>query len=132
MKKLVVLTMSLLSVAALSGCNQAKSPESVSSDVASAKQKASTEVANAKESAAKDTNSAAAKVDDTNNKLDSVSAKGAYDVAMAKADGDHKVASEQCLIMAGDAQKACKEQADAKYDLAKANAKAAMAAQKAP
>src|ERR1700722_14617148 len=49
---------------------------------------------------------------------------------MAQADGDHKVAIQKCEAASGDAQKACKDQADAKYDLAKANAKAMLAAQK--
>jgi len=35
-------------------------------------------------------------------------------VASAKADGDHNVAIEKCNALAGDAQKACKDQVDAK------------------
>jgi hypothetical protein len=49
---------------------------------------------------------------------------------MAQADGDHKVALQKCDAFSGDSQKACKDQADAKYDLSKANAKAMLAAQK--
>ncbi len=44
------------------------------------------------------------------------------DTAMAKAEGDHKVAIERCEAMAGDQQKACKEEADAQYEAAKAAA----------
>jgi hypothetical protein len=40
------------------------------------------------------------------------------------------VALQKCDALSGDSQKACKDQADAKYDLAKANAKAMLASQK--
>jgi hypothetical protein len=130
MQKLFVSMVALLAVAMASGCNNAKSPDSVSNDVASAQAKRASEVADAKEDAAKDANKAEAKVDDKANALDNTNAKGAYDVAMAQADGDHKVATQKCEAVSGDAQKACKDQADAKYDLAKANAKALLAAQK--
>jgi hypothetical protein len=130
MQKPIVLVIALLLAAAVAGCNNAKSPDAVANDVAAAQAKRASEVADAKQSAAKDANSAEAKVDDKTNDLNSVNAKGAYDVAMAQADGDHKVALQKCDAVSGDAQKACKDQADAKYDLAKANAKAMLAAQK--
>ena len=114
----------------MAGCNNAKSPDSVSKDVAAAQQKRASEVADARKDAAKDENKAAAKVDDKSNDLNNANAKGSYDVAMAQADGDHKVALQKCDGLSGDSQKACKDQADAKYDLAKANAKAMLAAQK--
>jgi hypothetical protein len=130
MQKLLVSMVALFAVAMVSGCNNAKSPDAVASDVAAAQAKRATEVADAKQDAAKDSGNAEAKVDDKTNDLNNANAKGAYDVAMAQADGDHKVATQRCDAMSGDAQKACKDQADAKYDLAKANAKAMLAAQK--
>jgi hypothetical protein len=130
MQKLFVSMVALAAVAMASGCNNAKSPDAVANDVAAAQAKRASEVADAKQDAAKDTNKAEAKVDDRANDLNNASAKGAYDVAMAQADGDHKVAIQKCEAVAGDAQKACKDQVDAKYDLAKANAKAMLAAQK--
>ena len=130
MQKLTLTLMALLVVAAASGCNNAKSPDAVANDVASAQAKRASEVADAKQNAAKDANKAEAKVDDKTVDLNNVNAKGAYDVAMAQADGDHKVALQKCDALSGDAQKACKDQADAKYDLSKANAKAMLAAQK--
>lgn len=120
----------LLAVMALTGCNNAKSPDTVSKDVASAQNKRASEVANARQDAAKAEDKAEAKVDDKTNDLDNANAKGAYDVAIAQADGDHTVALQKCEGLSGDPQKACKDQADAKYDLAKANAKAMLAAQK--
>ena len=129
MQKSLVSLVALLAVM-MAGCNNAKSPDAVSKDVATAQEKRASEVADAKRDAAKDENKAAAKVDDKSNDLNNANAKGAYDVAMAQADGDHKVALQKCDALSGDAQKACKDQADAKYDLAKANAKAMLAAQK--
>jgi hypothetical protein len=130
MYKLLISAVAVLAVAAVSGCNNAKSPDAVANDVAAAQAKRSSQVADAKQDAAKDENKAESKVDDKTNDLNNVNAKGAYDVAMAQADGDHKVALQKCEAVSGDAQKACKDQADAKYDLAKANAKAMLAAQK--
>jgi hypothetical protein len=130
MQKLLISALAVLAVAAASGCNQAKSPDAVANDVAAAQAKRAAQVADAKQDAAKDENKAEAKVEDKTNDLNKVNAQGAYDVAMSQADGDHKVAIQKCEAMSGDAQKACKDQADAKYDLAKANAKAMLAAQK--
>jgi hypothetical protein len=130
MHKLFVSMIGVLAIAVAGGCNKAKSPDAVASDVAAAQGKAASEVAEAKQDAAKSANAAEAKVDDKTADLNSVTAKGNYDVVMAKADGDHKIATERCNSLTGDAQKACKDQADAKYDLAVANAKATMAAQK--
>jgi hypothetical protein len=130
MQNSVIALAGLLVLAGAAGCNKQKSPDVVAGDVANAQQKAAGEVADARQDAAKDSQGAAAKVDEKSKDLDETNAKGAYDVALAQADGDHKVATEKCQAMAGDAQKACKDQADADYDLAKANAKAALAAQK--
>ncbi|HXP67559.1 MAG TPA: hypothetical protein VN815_18915 [Steroidobacteraceae bacterium] len=130
MHKLTLVLAAVLAGAALGGCNNAKSPDTVAKDVADAQAKRAAEVANARQDAAKDENKAEAKVDDKTADLNNTNAKGAYDVAMAQADGDHKVALQRCDGLAGDAQKACKDQADAKYDLAKANAKAMLTSQK--
>lgn len=52
-----------------------------------------------------------------------VQQKSAYDVAIAAAQGEAKITIEKCEAMAGDAQKACKDNAHANLELAKANAK---------
>jgi hypothetical protein len=91
---------------ALCGCNNAKSPDAVANDVAKTEQKAE------------------AKVDDKLKDLNNKDAKGTYDVAMTAAEGDHKVALEQCNALSGATQKDCKDKADADYDLVKARAKA--------
>jgi hypothetical protein len=107
------------------GCDSAKSPETVNKDVAAAEQKAATEVANSEKAAEKDLNKAAENVDDKLIAFNNAAAKDAYNLAVAKADGDRKVALANCLSLGGDAQKSCKDQADADYGAAKANAKAA-------
>jgi hypothetical protein len=45
-------------------------------------------------------------------------------VAIAKADGNRKVALATCESQSGDVQKACKDQAEADYKTARADAKA--------
>jgi hypothetical protein len=45
-------------------------------------------------------------------------------VAVAKADGNRKVALATCESQSGDAQKACKDQAEADYKTACADARA--------
>ena len=107
------------------GCDSAKSPETVNKDVAAAEQKAATEVANSEKAAEKDLNKAAENVDDKLIAFNNAAAKDAYNLAVAKADGDRKVALANCLSVSGDAQKNCKDQAEADYAAAKANAKAA-------
>jgi hypothetical protein len=114
-----------LAVLAAAGCDSAKSPETVSKDVAAAEQKATTEVANSEKAAEKDLNKAAENVDDKLVAFNNAAARDAYNLAVAKADGDRKVALANCLSVAGDAQKNCKDQAEADYGAAKANAKAA-------
>jgi hypothetical protein len=37
---------------------------------------------------------------------------GSFDIAMANAEGAHKVAIEQCLILAPSEQQSCKDRAD--------------------
>jgi hypothetical protein len=114
----------------MTGCNNAKSPDAVAKDVSSAEQKASTEVANSEKDASKDIGKAADKVDDKLVDLNNAAAKDSYNLALAKADGDRKVALANCSALGGDAQKSCKDQANADYDAAKANANAAAQANK--
>jgi hypothetical protein len=114
----------------LAGCNQGKSPDQVAAEVAKAQDKANTELARAEQHADKDVANAAGKVDDKLNDLNNDAATEAYKVALAKADGDHKVALAQCDSISGDAQKTCRIQADSNYDTAKANAKTMEQAQK--
>jgi len=103
------LPLSLLVVTALAaGCNRAKSPDAVAKDVVAAEQRASTELADSQNVATKDI----------------------YRIALAKADGDRRISLATCDALAGDAQKDCRDRANADYDAARANAKAAEVAQR--
>jgi len=95
----------------LAACNNAKSPDAASRDIAAANDSAANKVADAQRDAQKDMSS------------------DAYKVALAKADGDHQVATQKCETLQGHDQQVCKDQADAEYEAAKANAKAAKVAQ---
>jgi len=130
MNKNVIAGLAAVTIALLAGCNSAKSPDAVANDVAAAQQKASAEVASTEKDASKDVGSAADKVDSKLTDLNNTAAKDAYKITLAQADGDRKVALAKCDAMSGDAQKNCKQQADADYDAAKANAKAASVSEK--
>ena len=97
----------LVALGSLAACNNAKSPDAASRDIAAANDSAANKVADAQRDAQKDMSS------------------DAYKVALAKADGDHQVAIQKCDTLQGHDQQVCKDQADADYDAAKANAKAA-------
>jgi hypothetical protein len=115
----------VIAIFTMAGCDNAKPPDTVAKDVTKAEQKAASEVANSEKDAAKDLNKAAEKVDDRLVDFNNAAAKDAYNLAVAKADGDRKVALANCQALGGDAQKTCKDQAEADYSAAKANAKAA-------
>ncbi len=114
----------------VAGCNDPKSPEAVARDVAAAEQKAAADVADTQKDASKDIGKAADKVDDKLADLNNTVAGNAYDIAESRAEGDRKIALAKCDALGGDARKSCKDMADADYDAAKANAKAAEAGNK--
>jgi hypothetical protein len=114
----------------IAACNNAKSPETVARDMATAQQKAANEEAKSEKSATNDLNRAAGRVDDKLIALNNNAARDAYNLTIAKADGDRKVALAACESASGDAQKKCKDQAEADYSAAKAEAKAAAQSKK--
>ena len=125
MQKLLLPMIGILTTALACGCNSAKSPAAVATDVAAARQQASAELTDTRKDAAKDIDSAAANVDGSSKDLNVASTTAAYDVAVAQADGDHGVAIQQCSALTGEAQKSCKERADARDDQAKTQANVA-------
>jgi hypothetical protein len=111
----------------LSACNKAEAPDKVQEDVAKAQSKAADDNAKADEKvkqveadAAKDRADALAKVADK-------SVGALVDSAVTQAEGDTKVALAKCQSLEGDAQKSCKDAANAHLDAVKAKAKAAKA-----
>jgi len=109
---------------ALAGCNKSKSPEDVSKDVAKAEQKANSEVAKSEERALSALDKSYEKVNDQEIKFNNDAAHQTYNVAIAKADGDRKVALATCEAQSGAAQKACKDRAEDDYKTARADARA--------
>jgi hypothetical protein len=109
----------------LSACNKAESPENVQADVAKAQSNAVEENAKADEKvkqveaeAAKDRADALAKVADK-------SVGAIADSAVTEAEGETKIALAKCQALEGDAQKTCKDEANAHMDAVRAKAKAA-------
>lgn len=108
---------------ALSGCNKAEPPDKVAKDVSNA-----TASAEKNERAQeKDAKADAAAQNDIVNGLDKAGTKEANAAAndmVTQAEGENKIARAKCEALAGDAQKSCKDQADARLDEAKQRAKA--------
>jgi hypothetical protein len=109
----------------LSACNKAESPDKVQEDVAKAQSKAADENAKADEKvkqveadAAKDRADALAKVADK-------SVGAIADSAVTQVQGETEVALAKCQALEGDAQKTCKDDANAHLDAVKKKAKAA-------
>ena len=87
------------------GCDSAKSPGTVAKDVNSAAQSADAKSAKAEEKAEQKVASAEADVEKTD------------------ADGRRSIALAKCEALSGDQQRACKDRANAAYDMAVAQAK---------
>ncbi len=111
----------------LSACNKAESPEKVQAEVAKAQSNAVEENAKADQNvkqveaeASKDRADALAKVADK-------SVGAIADSAVTQAEGETKIALAKCQALEGDAQKTCKDEANAHMDAVKAKAKAAKA-----
>jgi hypothetical protein len=113
-----------IALLALGGCNKAQSPADVQRDVAGAVNSAAEKNAQAGEKQADVATSVNKDLGDAMRAADTKTADASADAAMTRAEGNHKVATAKCESMAGDAQKACKDEADAALELAKAKAKA--------
>jgi uncharacterized protein YjbJ (UPF0337 family) len=120
-------TLAAVTMLTMAGCNKAESPAKVESDVAKATDSAEKKDLKAEEKEAKTdaavSNDLAKDVD----KADSKAVGAAADDAVTQAEGENKIALAKCQALAGDAQKACKDQANAQLDMVKARAKAVKA-----
>ena len=110
---------------ALSACNKAESPDKVQAGVSKAQSDAAEENAKADEKqkqvqaeAVKDRADAETKAVDKN-------VGALVDSAVTQAEGETKVALAKCEALEGDAQKACKDKANAHLESVKEKAKAA-------
>ena len=113
----------------LTACNQAKSPDQVQADVAKASAEAADKSAKAdatqkqaeaqaSDQLAKDKSAAETKAMDT-------SVAAVADAAVADAEGETKIALAKCQALEGDAQRQCKDDANAHLKAVKDRADAA-------
>ena len=120
----LLLTAAVVAALVLAGCNKAESPDKVASDVAKATAAAEKKDERAEQQAEKTdatvTNDLAKDVDKANDK----EVRTAADDAVTQAEGENKIALAKCEALAGDAQKQCKNQANAELDTVKQRAKA--------
>jgi len=111
----------------LSACNKAESPDKVQADVAKAQSDAAEANAKAEEKQ-KDVQAEAAKErTDAQIKATDKGVGALVDTAVTEAEGETKVALAKCEALEGDAQKACKDAANAHLDAVKEKAKTAKA-----
>src|ERR1700722_16915467 len=113
----------LVACLVLAGCNKSKSPEDVSKDVAKAEQKANNEVTKSEERGKNALDKSYEKVNDQEIKFNNDAVHQTYNVAIAKADGNRKIALATCESQSGSAQQACKDQAESDYKTARADAR---------
>jgi len=113
----------LAALALIAGCHSHKTQPPTAQDIDAAKEDAQRDVEKARAEATRDVKSAE-KISGSSKGVAQAKAEGAYDIAMVKAEGDHKVATEKCLTLQASLQQACRDQADADYESAKAAAKA--------
>jgi hypothetical protein len=111
------------------GCQQKPPPVATLADVASAQQEAQREISQAQVEAKKDVKSAVKIMGVDSRDVARAKVTGAFDIAMAHADGDHKVTIEKCMTLDPSAQQPCKDKADADYQSAVDKAKASRVSQ---
>lgn len=117
--------MGVLLLMLVAGCHRKPpEPQATQSDVEAAQGEARREVDQARIEAGKDVKSAVKTMGADSKNVGAAKLTGAYDIAMARADGDHKVALEKCLTLPPPQQPSCSAQADLDYATARTNAKA--------
>src|SRR6267378_7634890 len=114
----------MAAIVVIAGCHSHKTPQATAQDVEAAKQDALHAVEQARIEATKDVKSALKTGGGNPRDVALAKATAAYDVAMIKAEGDHTVATEKCQTLQASMMQACRDQADAEYETAKATAKA--------
>jgi hypothetical protein len=107
---------------ALVACQKHETPADNRADVAAARSEAARDVAEARKDAdAKVADASRTQAADQATAGHEVS-KADEDVALAEANGAHKIAIAKCEQMTGDARSICRRQADADLEVAKARA----------
>src|SRR3974390_938429 len=111
------------------GCHKKNPPMATSADVAAAQQEAQHDLEQAQIEAKKNVKSETKIMGADSKDVERARVTGAFDIAMVRADGDHKVAIQKCMTLEPPAQQPCKDKADAEYQAATAKAKADRASQ---
>lgn len=132
MKNLTRTLLALSCALALSACNKQETPAEVQSDVNEAQVEAQADVTEAASDAIgtaaegnqdiADASGGRSDVNDAATDAIENNAAARYDVEIAKADGELKVAKEKCDALAANMQDACDKTAEAAYETAKAAA----------
>jgi hypothetical protein len=107
----------------LCGCHK-KVVQPTEADVAAAQEDARKELEQARVEARKDVKSAVKVSGGDAANVAAARVTGSFDIAMAQADGEHKVAIMKCMLLDPASQQPCKDQADAHFQAAASQAKA--------
>lgn len=132
MKNITRTLLALSCALALSACNKQETPAETTADVNEAQVEAQAEVTDAASDAIAtaaegsqdlaDASGDHSEVHDAAGEAMEDNAKARYDVEIAKADGELKVAKEKCDALPANQQDACDKTAEAVYETAKAAA----------
>jgi len=123
MRANLLLSAALTALVALSGCNKAESPDKVANDVAKATADAQKHDDRAEQKAEQTDATVSNDLSKDVDKANSKEARAAADDVVTQAEGQNKIALAKCEALAGDAQKSCKDQANADLDAIKQRAK---------
>ena len=123
MKRTYLLAATITLSAALAACNQAKSPDAVRRDMNSATESGSKQIADAQRREARTDAAAEA---DAQRAVDQANARemdAAVNTAVTQAEAENKVELARCESLQGERQRACRDQANARLNMARAQAK---------
>lgn len=123
MKRTFLLVALIASSAALSACNQAKSPDSVRRDMSSAAESGSKRLAEAQRNEARTDASAEADAQRAVDRANAKEMEAAVNTAVTQAEAENKVELARCEALQGERQRACRDQANARLDMARAQAR---------
>jgi hypothetical protein len=117
-----VLMVGLVATCVLNACYQAKTPDQVAKDTAAAENTATEHAAKVEQNADDKLHSTQTVVHDEQAAASHTRAIENERVAEAQVEGTHRIALAQCESLGGEAQKACRNQADTAYQTATAQA----------
>jgi hypothetical protein len=111
-----------------SGCHRSQDRIATQADVTAAQDEARKELDQARVEARKDVKNAVKETGGEEKNVAAARVTGTFDIAMAQAEGDHKIAITKCMMLDLASQQPCKQQADADFQTATSQAKAARVA----